>query len=197
MSEPTRTPDAACVDRPESVESSHRGKEAPRGVNHRGRDTTEVAAKRTTPAKLTKIGAIGIDSLNELAAQAAAGEAVPNHTPAAPKFWFHGLAREVTGIFKSPGMLAHLSDDAVLLARDVLGCSCKEANFEWRFLDPDNVPAKLAYTRFGEEPEIVPDICYACAFDAHGMCIHGCKADIEALASLDSEIAARGLLVAA
>lgn len=147
------------------------------------------------PAKLTRVGQIGVESLNELASLEADGVDVANHYPASARFWFHGLARDASGIFKSPGMRAHLSDATVLLARDVLGCSCRESNFEWRFLDPDNVPTKLAHSApYGSDPEIVPDICYACAFDAHGMCCHGCRADIDLLDALDAEIEARSLV---
>ena len=40
----TRPPDAACVRDVTGVDSGYRGKEAPRSVNYRGRDTEEVTS---------------------------------------------------------------------------------------------------------------------------------------------------------
>lgn len=131
---------------------------------------------------LTKIGRICIDSLNEMARLDAADEPLPNHTPSAPAFWFRGLAAEQGGrVFLADGIRSHLSDEAVVLMRDVLRCSCDYKWGTWQAGYPDAL-------KDGQ-----PFSCYACAFDAHAMCIHGCQADHEVLAALDGELTARNL----
>jgi len=47
--------------------------------------------------KLTQIGQIIVDSLNDMARAHEAGETLPNHSPSSPGFWFAGLAREHSG----------------------------------------------------------------------------------------------------
>lgn len=135
---------------------------------------------------LTKIGQIVVDSLNEMARAHFAGEALPNHSPSSPAFWFAGLARENAAPFNqfktdaplaSPTIRATLSDEAVQLARQTLACSCEARWGTWT----------------GTVEDGHPFACYPCAFDAHGMCVHGCTADFEVLRTLDAELQARSL----
>lgn len=143
--------------------------------------------------KLNKVGQIVVDSLNEMAAAHEAGEPLPNHTPSSPAFWFAGLAREHSsagygGQFANDSPIASelirslLSDAAVVLARQVLHCRCDDYWGSWVMSDSSH-----------DWEDGQPFACYACASDAHGMCVNGCRANHEVIQALDAELKTRGL----
>lgn len=143
--------------------------------------------------KLSKVGVIVVDALNEIARAHEAGEPLPNHTPSSPAFWFSGLAREhggrsYGGQFENDAPIAsalirsNLSDAAIVLARRVLACRCDERWGSWEMSPHSH-----------DWEDGAPFACYPCSFDAHGMCHHGCKADQDVLMALDDELKSRGL----
>jgi hypothetical protein len=57
------------------------------------------------------------EGLNEYDALENADALVPNHSPASPMFWFHGLARETANGWKSPDAAALLTPTCVARLR--------------------------------------------------------------------------------
>jgi hypothetical protein len=65
-----------------------------------------------TLRRVTKLGRIGIDGLNELAAAASTGTWLLNHRPSSPTFWFYNLAISGRANTWRSSLTDLLSDDA-------------------------------------------------------------------------------------
>lgn len=66
-------------------------------------------------ARVTKLGRMGCESLNELAAQHMRGEVLLDHRPSSPSWWFAQLANDANAHTFGPALRALLSEDALHL----------------------------------------------------------------------------------
>lgn len=126
--------------------------------------------------RVTKVGRMGCESLNESAALVFAGGSYLSRRPSSPTYWFYTLAIDAKVHTFGPNLMALLSDEAKALlelvdvgefdsARDY--CTCVDDTVRFWGL-------------YGQEHRgRIIEPCYACLFGAHDYCSHGCDSTAE------------------
>jgi hypothetical protein len=125
----------------------------------------------TQKSRITKIGRIGCDSLNESAALVFARGSYLSRQPSSPTFWFYTLAIDARADTFGPNLRALLSDESKALLEFVDVGDFESASDYCTCVD-DAVRFWGLYGREHRGRIIEP--CYACAFSAHDHCSVGC-----------------------
>lgn len=127
---------------------------------------------------ITKVGRIGIESLNESAALVFAGRSYISRRPSTPTFWFYTLAIDAKAHTFGPDLLAALSDEskALLELLDVSSfetaqdyCTCVDESW-------------LLVPYLGANPGVrggLREPCWPCLFGSHERCCLGCTSSGE------------------
>jgi hypothetical protein len=162
------------------------GARSPSGnAEDRARVTTE---EPRVSAKVTKIGRIGCDGLNELAEQFFRGDVLLSRRPSSPSFWFFNLAIDANAHTFGPSLRALLSPEALALighvnlaAFDPPYAQCDETSpaHPWcscvdRAFAHGATCRRSAYSMWpGHYWSGVE--CWPCALGEHEQCADGCS----------------------